>query len=485
MNNKIQLPQKGTPKDELLNRMRAMRSEDIKLHEGKAFLMSYDPGAEAAEVLRAAYNLFFEENALNPTAFPSLRRMETEVIAMTADLLGGDSEVVGNMTSGGTESILLAVMTARNWARANKPEVTAPEMLLPETIHPAFEKAAEYFGVKAVHYPVDAEYKADVEAARATITANTILMAGSAPTYPHGVVDPIRELAAIAQEHGVLFHSDSCLGGYFLPFARRLGYPVTDFDFQVPGVTSISADLHKFGYAAKPASVVLYKNLALRRHQIFVHADWSGGIYASGTMAGSRPGGAIAAAWAIMNHLGEEGYLRLTGAVMEAANRIRGGIEAIEGLKILGNPEMSVMALAAEGINIYEVGDELGLSDWYMERQQFPASLHMTINYGHTFLVDEFLNDLEEAAKRARKPSLRKIGDSIMLTLAQTFTRILPENLVSQLTSRAAALLGIQGSGLPERSAAMYGMMGSLPNRGDIKEMVLDIVEQFTVPQER
>jgi len=255
--------------------------------------------------------LFFSENALNPTVFPSLRRMETEVVAMTAALLGGDEHTVGNMTSGGTESLLMAVLTAREWGRAHKPDVQAPEMVLPATAHPAFEKAAHYFGVRPVHVPVGPDLRADVERMRAAITPRTVLLVGSAPSYPHGVVDPIVEIAQVAQEHGLLCHVDACVGGFELPFLRRLGYPVPDFDFQVPGVTSMSADLHKYGYAAKGASVVLYRDSALRRHQFFAYTDWPGGVYASATLAGTRPAGPIAAAWAVLHYLGEEGYLAL------------------------------------------------------------------------------------------------------------------------------------------------------------------------------
>jgi glutamate/tyrosine decarboxylase-like PLP-dependent enzyme len=480
----VRLPKKGNPKDDVIERMKNMRDKDIRWREGKAFVMIYDPGQEAKELLKEAYGLFLTENALNPTAFPSLRRMETEIIQMTANLLGGDGDVVGNMTTGGTESILMAVKTARNWARVNMDSIKRPEILVPESIHPAFEKAGEYFDVRLIHYPVNADFVADVEAAREKIGSNTIMMAASAPSYPHGVMDPIPELVGIAKERGILFHVDACLGGFLLPFVRKLGYPVPDFDFSVPGVTSISADLHKYGYAAKPASVVLYRDKSIRRHQMFVHTDWSGGIYASPTMTGSRPGGSIAAAWAIMNHLGEEGYLHLSETIMKTAKRIREGVAAMRGLKIIGNPVMSVMALAGDGINIYEVGDEMGLKGWYLERQQFPPSLHLTINYGHAEVVEEFLRDLESALKAAKQPNLRKLGTSLMMAVANSATRLLPEKLVSSLTAQASSLLGVKGASLPKRSAPMYGMMASLPNRGDVEELVLDIVEQFTQPQE-
>jgi glutamate/tyrosine decarboxylase-like PLP-dependent enzyme len=297
------------------------------------------------------------------------------------------------------------------------------------------------------------------------------------------VIDPISALAQIAQSSGVLFHVDACVGGFMLPFVRRLGYPIPDFDFQVPGVTSLSADLHKYGYAAKGASLLLYRNNLIRRHQFFAYVDWSGGIYASPSMTGTRPAGPIAASWAIMNYLGEEGYLEIAEEVMRATDAIREGVGHIEGVKVLGDPAMSVLALGSQGMDIYEIGDEMGLRGWHLDRQQMPPSLHLTINYAHANLVDEFLNDLAIAASKARRPSIQRLGNRMFLRIAKVATTILPKKWVSRLTSLASKLLGIKGASLPERSAPMYGMMGSLPNRGDLKQVVLDLVEQFTMPQ--
>nr|MBC7243739.1 aspartate aminotransferase family protein [Chloroflexota bacterium] len=463
--------------------MKALRQEDVQWQQGRIFSLVYYANDEITELLKEAYSLFFSENALNPTVFPSLRRLETEVVAMVAALLGGDDNVVGNMTSGGTESLLMAVKAARDWARAHKPDIQCPEMVLPITAHPALEKAAHYFGVKPVHFPVGNDFRADIAAARRAITPRTILLVGSAPSYPHGVMDPISELAQLAQERGLWFHVDSCVGGMMLPFVRRLGYPVPEFDFQVPGVTSISADLHKYGYTAKGASVILYRNRDFRRYQFFVHTDWPGGIYISPTMAGTRPAGPIAAAWALMHFLGEEGYLALADTVMKTALKLRQGIADIPGIHILGEPEMSIMAIASNKLNIYEIGDEMALRGWHLDRQQFPPSLHLTVTPAHAAVADLFLQDLADAVKLAKKPSLQKIGSSVMLTLANVAARLLPEKLVSWLTSRASALLGGKGTGLPQRSAAIYGMMGSLPNRGDLRELVLDLLDRLTSPE--
>ena len=476
----LPIPQKGHSKKEILAEMRAARDHDIKWEQGRVFGLVYHISEEIDELLKEAFTMFFAENGLNPTAFPSLRKFETEVVAMTASLLGGDVNTCGNITTGGTESLLMAVKTARDWARVHRPAIHAPEMVLPITAHPAFDKAAEYFGVRAVHVPVRADFRADVEAMRRAITPDTILMAASAPSYPHGVVDPIRELAALAQEHGLLFHTDSCVGGFMLPFARKLGYPIPDFDFSVPGVTSMSADLHKFGYAAKPASVVLYRTPELRRHQMFVYIDWPGGIYPSPTMTGSRAGGPVAAAWALMNYLGEEGYLHITDVVMKTTRHIQEGVNAIPGLKVLSDPEMSVFAIASDKIDVYEVADELELRGWHLDRQHFPRCLHLTVNYMHAAVADEFLADLAGCAAIVRKPSPRKTANKFLVMLANFLTRILPEKWVSWLMGKVSSLLGGGGGGLPSRLAPIYGLIGTLPNRGDLKEMVLDLLDSMT-----
>jgi glutamate/tyrosine decarboxylase-like PLP-dependent enzyme len=467
-------------KDAVLAEMRRAKAHDVRYKEGRAFSLVYEAGEEVLEVLKAASLMFFSENGLNPTAFPSLRRFESEVVAMAADLLGGDEGTVGNMTSGGTESCLLAVKAAREAGRAQRPWLDAPEMVLPISAHPAFDKAAHYFGLRAVRTPLLEDWSADVEAMEAAITPRTVLLVASAPSYPHGVMDPIPQVAEVARRHGLPLHVDACVGGFMLPFVRKLGYPVPDFDFRVPGVTSISADLHKYGYAAKGASLLLYRDRSLRRHQLFVTTDWPGGIYASATISGTRPAGPIAAAWAVMKFLGEEGYLRIARQVMEATQKIRQGIGLISGVEVLGDPVMSVLALASPQVDIYEVGDELGLRGWTLDRQQYPPSLHMTVNFLHVGHEDQFISDLAAAVAAARRARGRSLGRALAIAAVRTAARLLPERWMSALTGRAAALLGIRGGGLPRRSAAIYGMMASLPNRGDLRELVLDLVESFT-----
>jgi glutamate/tyrosine decarboxylase-like PLP-dependent enzyme len=481
---RIPIPPQSQSKQAVLDAMKAARDHDVKWREGRVFSLVFNAGDEVSEVLKEAYQLYFSENGLNPTAFPSLKKFETEVVSMVASLLNGDDEVVGNMTTGGTESLLMAVKTARNYARATRPEITTPEVVLPMTAHPAFEKAAEYFDVKMVHVPVREDYRADVAAMEAAITPNTIMLVGSAPSYPQGVVDPIRELAQLAVKHDRLLHVDACVGGLMLPFVRKLGYPVPDFDFALPGVTSLSADLHKYGYAAKGASVILYRTSALRRHMFFSYINWSGGVYVSPTMTGTRPGGPIAAAWAIMNFLGQEGYLKLASVVMQTVRKIREGIASLTGVRVLSNPDMSVLAIASDTLDIYQIGDELTARGWHLDRQQFPPSLHLTIVPAHALVADQFLSDLKDAIAAVKKPGVRKVTDKVLVSAANGLVKVLPHKWASRLTAKSSALLGASGEGLPQRSAAMYGLIGTLPNRGDLNELVIDLLDQLTkVPQ--
>ena len=476
----VQLPMKGKSKEEILETMRIERQNDVQWREGKTFSLVYNVGEDVSDILKGAYTLFFSENALNPTAFPSLRRFEAEVVAMAAALLGGDRNVVGNMTSGGTESILMAVKTARDWARTNKPDATTPEMVLPTTAHPAFEKAAHYFGVKPIHTSVKSDFRADVDSVSKAVTPQSIMIVGSAPSYAQGVVDPIPQLAEIALGEEILCHVDACVGGFMLPFVQRLGSPLPDFDFRVPGVTSVSADLHKYGYAAKGASTILYRDKNLRRYQFFVYTNWTGGIYASPTMTGTRPGGAIAAAWAVMNYLGEEGYLQIADTVMKTTHKLRTGIAEIPGIRVLSDPDMSIIAIVSDKHNIYEIGDEMTLRGWHLDPQQFPASLHLTVNRNHADVADQFLLDLEASVAAVRKPSLRKTRDALLLSFVQAAVKYLPKKTVSKLMARSSSMAGIEGSNLPQRSAPIYGMMGTLPNRGDIHELVLDLIDKMT-----
>lgn len=473
-------PSTSRSKENILEEMKSTRNKDVNWQAGKAFSLVYFPGKELDEILKEAYCMYFSENGLSPTAFPSLRKLENEVVSMVADLLRGNDQVVGNITSGGTESILLAVLSAREWAKNNKHQAATPEIVMASTTHPAFEKAAHYFGLKPVIVPVHADFRADPKAIQQAINPATCLLVASAPSYPHGVIDPVTEIAAIAEGAGILCHVDACIGGFMLPFMQKLGYPIPDFDFSIPGVTSMSADIHKYGYGAKGCSVILYKSRNLRRHQFFTTTKWPGGIYASSTLSGTRPGGPIAAAWAIINHLGEEGYLEITQTVMETTNRIRQGILSIPGLKVISNPDMSILAIGSDTLNIYEIGDQLNQRGWQLDRQQSPPSLHMTISYSHTSVVDEFLLDLANSVNSVKKFHWDNLKDRAMVTVVSILSKLMPEKYFSKMMKHSSNIATSQKDKPNHRTAAMYGMMASLPDRGDINELVLDLLDQLT-----
>src|SRR3990170_1387542 len=386
----MELPAAGTPRTELLERMQEISAQDADWRGGKIWSLVYYAGEEVSRVLTDVYSMYFFTNGLGPAAFKSLKKLESEVVAMTAGLLGRP-EAAGNMTSGGTESILMAVKTARDWARANRPEITAPEMVLPVTAHPAFDKAAHYLGLKAVHVHIAEDLRADVAATGAALSDNTVLVVGSAPCYPFGVIDPIPALAALAAERGIPCHVAACLGGYLLPFLPGLGYDVPPWDFSVPGVTSISADLHKCGFSARGSSTILYRDREMRRHQFFAQSDWPGGLYGSPTMTGSRPGGGLAASRAVLNYPGGGGYTRLARTIMEATRALRDGVNAVPGLHIMGQPDMSVFAFTSDSLDVYAVADAMDARGWNMDRQQKPPSLHIMVTPAHAGIVPQFL----------------------------------------------------------------------------------------------
>jgi len=386
-------PDTGRSAEDLLAAIRARRGDDADWRGGRTFSLVYNPADPDLEALQEAVALeYLHENYLNPFAFPSLLQMEQEVVDAAIALFGAPG-AAGKLTGGGTESIFLAVQVARD--RARQAGVEAPQLVTPVTAHPAFAKAAHYLGVDHVAVPVGADGRVDPAAVEAALSDRTALVVGSAPCYPYGVVDPIEELAALAAERGVLCHVDACLGGWLLPFWAELGEPVPPWTMAVPGVTSISADVHKYGWCFKGASVLLHRSKDLLRHQYFLYDAWPGGLYGSATTAGTRPAAPIAAAWATIHHLGRAGYLRLAAAVREATRRFRSGIEAIDGLQITGDPVMSVMEISSPVHDLAAVGDVMDDRGWKLDRQQ--GGLHLMLSPGHVAVADEFLADLADA----------------------------------------------------------------------------------------
>jgi len=398
----VGLPEHGLGKDAILETLDGMRAGDARWQDGRTFGMVFDGGPDVHDVAGAVALRFLHDNALNTIAFPSLRRIESEVVGATAELMHGPETAAGFLTSGGTESLLMAVKAARDRGREER-GITDPEMVVPESAHAAFHKAGHYFGVKVNKVAVRADYRADVDAMAAAVNDDTVLVVGSAPQYPQGVIDPIPELAALASDAGASFHTDACMGGFVLPFMEMLGDDVPPWDFRVEGVTSISADVHKLGYAPKGASVIVYRTRELRRYQTFVFDDWLGGLYASPAMQGTRPALPMAAAWAVMHHLGIDGYKRLTQVTIEAARRMTTGIRAIDGLAIVGEPEAHVVAFTAEPpLDVFAIGDALQRRGWYHDRQAPPDSLHSTVSAGNAPVVGEYLRDLAACVEEVR-----------------------------------------------------------------------------------
>ncbi len=437
---KLEFPQKGISREVLFSDLRSMKSGDSDWKHGRMFSLIFNPGDDTSSVAEEAYSLFMVENGLSPFAFPSLLKMETEVASMMADLFHGDADTVGNMTSGGSESILLAVKAARDYARAKKPHITQPELLMPLSAHPAFNKSAHYLGLNPVIVPTGKEtLAADVAAMGRAITENTMLIVGSAPSYPHGIIDPIADLAGMAAGKDIWMHVDACVGGLELPFVKKLGYPLPDFDFRIPGVCSISADIHKYGFTPKGASVILYRNPELRKYQIFAYADWPGGVYATPNVSGSRPGGPIASSWAVLRYLGMEGYLRLAAKSMEATKRLIEGIKSIPELYVLGKPQTTVFAIGSEVLNVFALGEKMKEYHWFIDSQHLPPCLHMTISPIHATLVEPFLADLRAAVTETAK--------------------LKPEDISGE--------------------AAMYGMIGSMPDRNQAQDFAVQYLNDL------
>ena len=402
------LPSIGRPADEVMADLTTKRSDDVRWADGRTFGLVFDGGEDVRAVAEQAARLYLHENALNTLAFPSLGSIQSEICGWTADLLNG-SRAAGFLTSGGTESILCAVLAARDRALAER-GVTEPELVLPISAHAAFHKGAHMFGLRTRTVPVTDEWTTDLDAMADAVGPDTALVVASAPQYPQGTVDPVPEVAAMAAEVGASCHVDACMGGFVLPFAEMEGHTTQPWDFRVEGVTSISADLHKLGYAPKGVSVILHRSRELRRYQTFDFDGWLAGRYITPNMQGTRSGLPMAAAWAVLQYLGVDGYRRLVRTTLDTADTIRSGVRAIDGLRILGNPVHHLLAISTEPemeeearrIDLFALGEAMADRGWHLDRQGPPPSLHMTVSAGNTKAVNEFLADLSEAAEQVR-----------------------------------------------------------------------------------
>ena len=391
---RTRIPKGGLTWNEIQGGLKDARRSGADWRRGRLSGMVYHAGDDVLQVAMDAYAMFFSENMVVPEAFPGLARLETEVIDMAAQLLGGGQAARGVMTSGGTESIFLAVKSAREWARERRSIEGTPEILVARSAHPTFNKAAHFLGLKVNRIPLGPDYRADVQAMERALTRNTIMLVGSAPGYPHGKIDPIRELGELAQARDLWLHVDACVGGFLAPFVRKLGNPLPDFDLTVPGVCSLSADLHKHGYAGKGASIVLFCDEARFKYSAFDFDDWPRGRYLTRTFTGTRSGGPVACAWAVLHYLGEEGYLRLARDILQAQALLIEGINSIDGLEIFGEPELGIFTFGSHGFDIFAVADGLDDFGWVTNHCTEPPGIHLLLTPNHLGVVSEYLSDL-------------------------------------------------------------------------------------------
>jgi sphinganine-1-phosphate aldolase len=459
------LPSTGVPGEQVLAELRELRAADLPTHGGRLFAYVYDPAvAGLDELARAAYGISAHVNGLDPTAFPSLLAMENALVAAAGRLLGGGPgtaapDIVGSITSGGTESLILAVKAARD----AHPEIERPRLVVPSTAHAAFAKAGHYLRVALDIVPVGPDLRADPAAMAAAIGPETVLVAASAPSYAHGVVDPITELAALAAARGVRFHVDACFGGWVLPYLRRLGADLPPFDFAVPGVTSISVDLHKYAYAPKGVSVLLHRDAALRMPQFFAYADWPGYTMVNPVISSTRSGGPIAAALATLRHLGDDGYLRLAGRTRDAVAVLAEAVGATGGVRLFAPPETSVVCLAAEpDVDLFVLADELAARGWHTQPQlaygEIPATIHLTVTASVSATAGEFGPDLADAvaATRARGPV------PLPPALLEAAGSLTPGMVTPELIEGLAAGLGL-GEDVGKSMAAVNSLLNVAP----------------------
>lgn len=450
------------PATAILAQLEELRAHDLPTHGGRTWAYVYDSAMPAIDDLASrAYVAYLPVNGLDPTVFPSLVKLENDVVRHAAGLLQGDDRVVGTFTSGGTESCMLAVKAARD----RRPDITEPEIVLPLTAHAAFHKAARLFKVKVVPTRVDTTtFKADADAVQSAITPNTVLVVASAVSYAHGVVDPVPAIAGFAAASGVPCHVDACIGGWVLPYLRRLGDPVPDFDFAVPGVTSISVDFHKYAYCPKGASAILYRDAELRRPQYFACAEWPGYTIINSTFQSTKSGGPLAATWAVLNFLGDAGYLELASQTREATRRLSAGIDAIEGLHVLGRPESSLVPFVSDDADLFEVADELKARGWYVQPQlafgDLPRNLHLTVTAASLGRLNGFLTDLAAATQVARSAMVGPPDPG----LVEAVRSLDPSTMTPEVFAGFLSMAGLSvREGLPERMAPINRILEVLP----------------------
>ncbi len=405
----MKLPTEGVSRAQLRAALEAARERDVDWRNGRVGMYIHYAGEDVLEVAKEAYLAYFSENGLGPRAFPSLAKFENDIVAMSLGLLHGGPEARGAMTVGGTESILLAMKSARDRAHARGQATGTAEVIAANSAHPAFDKAAHLLGMKVTRIQVGKDYKADVVAMEAAIGPDTIMLIGSAPAFPHGVVDPIPELGALARRRKLWLHVDACVGGFSAPFAKMLGVGIPDFDFAVAGVTSMSADLHKYGFSAKGASCVLFAHADDFAFLPYNFSNWQRGAYATKTFVGTRAGGAIAAAWAVMQYLGVEGYKEKTRRILATRQRFAEAATGL-GLRIWGEPQLGIISFGADDIDMFAVAEQMEKRGWMVGRLSEPRGLHMMLNLTHEPVVDDFARCLAQSLHDVRTGKLSPVS---------------------------------------------------------------------------
>ena len=446
-----------------IEQLRALQARDLPVHGGRTLAYVYDSGLPDVDAVGAeAVALYAGSNGLDPTAFPSLLAMENDLIGLGLSLVDAPEGAVGTVTSGGTESCLLAVQGARD----ARPEVERPTMVVPDTVHAAFHKAAHYFGVKARVVPTAADHRADVAAMVSAIDDSTVLVVGSAPSYAHGVVDPIPPLAAAAAARGVRCHVDACIGGWVLPYAARLGRDVSPWTFAVEGVTSISMDTHKYAYAPKGTSLLLHRGPALRRPQYFASAAWPGYTMLNSTLQSTKSGAPLAGAWAVARALGDAGYQRLAADTFAAVDAIVEGVEAFPALRLLCSPDSTLIALTTdETCDPFTIADEMTARGWFVQPQMSygstPTNLHLSVSAGTLAHVEEFLAALSDAVAAAVAAGPVAVDPDVVAFIGALDPAALTDADFDGLLA-ASGLVGESASGdleLPTRMAEVNAML--------------------------
>ncbi len=463
-------PENGAGRAEILAALADARGSDL-VSDGRAFAFVYDAGEEARALAREAFAACMSINGLDPTVYPSARVIENALVGACLELVGAPQGAVGTATAGGTESVMLAVKAARDHARRTRPHVTRPQVLLPETGHACFHKAGHYLGVEIVPVGVDGTMRADVDAARAKMSRDVVLVVGSAPSYAHGVVDPIEPLAALASEHGALMHVDACVGGCVLPFLRELGAGVPAFDFTVPGVTSLSMDLHKYGYAPKGVSMLLHRRLEVRDAQYFACARWSGYAIVNATTLGSKSVAAMGAALAMLRHLGKRGYRERARIMWDATRRMVRAINETPGVHLVARPNMNLLAFTTDDGDVFELADRLTEKGWLVQPTyafgRSPAHVHLTIDPTNAERVDGLARDL--AACAADLPPATKPPQAVIEVLSQLGRT--GDGGAPLDAGALMAQLGIEGGRLPKRAAPIHRLLDAAPP--EVRERLL------------